>query len=606
MAVNFEIDTSNIALPELIKRFFKIFPQYTENITEKHYIESSYQILLSINNDEETLHSVRIAAILANANFDYITISSGLLHNILSYSSINPDFIKEKFGIDLYTIISGLQRYSAVKTKNKTLHEADSIRKMLFALSEDIRTIFVKLADRLDRIRFISSFTKEKQKELAQEAIDIWAPLAGRLGMSTLKNEFEDLSLKISNPDVFAQLKKIVDMKKIERESYLEKTQKAIYKAAQKANINVEVTARAKHFYSIYQKMRRRNKAADELYDLLAVRILCNSVSECYTCIGLIHGLWKPVEGRFKDYIAMPKSNGYQSIHTTVVCEGKPLEIQIRTKEMHNIAEHGIASHWLYKKGMNHDMVNIDNLKIVNQLKDLKNADNNEQDSFKAIKDELLGDSIFVFTPKGEVKELPKGSTAIDFAYAIHSTIGQTITGAKANGAIIPLSYHLKNTQIIEILTNPNAHPTQNQLLNAKTSKARQKIRSWLASNSESVSEPDNSKDTEVIKEKHDRDKHKTKEEHEQEILQNNTVSHNQSLKIRIGDTTNFLISIAKCCLPKYGDKITGYVSRGRGIIIHRADCRNFYRIPNIDERTLEVEWDEPEENCKTNTKKKK
>ncbi len=597
MAVNTEIDTSNIALNELINRFFKTFPQYTEVQKEELFIRNSYEVLQSVNNTEEVQHSMRIAAILASSNFDYITISSGLLHNILSYASINPEQIKQTFGHELFTIISGLQRYSAVKTKNKTLHEADSIRKMLFALSEDIRTIFVKLADRLDRIRFISSFTKEKQKSLAQEAIDIWAPLAGRLGMSTLKNEFEDLSLKITNPDAFAQLKKIVDMKKIERESYLEKTQKEIYKAAQKAKINVQVTARAKHFYSIYQKMRRRNKAADELYDLLAVRILCNTVSECYTCIGIIHGLWKPVEGRFKDYIAMPKSNGYQSIHTTVICEGKPLEIQIRTKEMHNIAEHGIASHWLYKKGMNHDLVNIDNLKIVNQLKDLKNNEITEQDSFKAIKAELLGDSIFVFTPKGEVKELPQGATAIDFAYAIHSTIGQTITGAKANGSIIPLSYPLKNTQIIEILTNPNAHPTQNQLINAKTSKARQKIRSWLSTNSENITETEAPKETE----KHEREKHKTKEENEQNL--NSSTGHNQSLKIRIGDTTNFLISIAKCCTPKYGDKITGYVSRGRGIIIHKADCRNFYRIPNIQERTLEVEWDEPKVEIKEKKK---
>ena len=604
MAVNFEIDTSNTALPELIERFFKTFPQYSEDQSEEKFIRSSYEILLSVKNDEETVHSFRVAAILANSNFDYITVASGLLHNILSYSSISSEEIEKKFGKDLFTIISGLQRYSAVKTKNKTLHEADSIRKMLFALSDDIRTIFVKLADRLDRIRYITSFTKEKQKSLAQEAIDIWAPLAGRLGMSALKNEFEDLSLKVTNPDVFAQLKKIVDMKKNERESYLEKTQKEIYKAAEKANINVQVTARAKHFYSIYQKMRRRNKAADELYDLLAVRILCDSVSECYTCIGIIHGLWKPVEGRFKDYIAMPKSNGYQSLHTTVVCEGKPLEIQIRTKEMHRIAEHGIASHWLYKKGMNHDSVSIENLSIVNQLKDLKNSDASEQDSFKAVKAELLGDSIFVFTPKGEVKELPQGSTAIDFAYAIHSTIGQTITGAKANGSIIPLSYHLKNTQIIEILTSPNAHPTQNQLLNARTSKARQKIRSWLASNSESISESEVPKETE--KEKHERERHKTKEEHEKELSQNSAVSQSQSLKIRIGDTTNFLISIAKCCMPKYGDKITGYVSRGRGIIIHKADCRNFFRIPNISERTLDVEWEEPKEKTESKTKKKK
>jgi GTP pyrophosphokinase len=298
----------------------------------------------------------------------------------------------------------------------------------------------VKLADRLDRMRFLKNLSEEKQKSVATEVLEIWSPLANRLGMSSLKDELEDLGLKYTNPDAYEQIKRLVQLKKGERSVYLEKAEKEIYKAAAKQNLDIKISSRAKHFYSIYQKMRKRGKAVDEIYDLLALRIICENQAACYSLIGIVHTLWKPMEGRFKDYIAMPKTNGYQSLHTTVMCEGFPLEIQIRTKEMHSVAEHGVASHWLYKKGKSKDSVSVENLSIINQLKALRAENKNDAELFAEIKDELLGDSIYVFTPQGDVRELPAGATAIDFAYSIHSRIGETIVGAKADGNIIPLS----------------------------------------------------------------------------------------------------------------------------------------------------------------------
>ncbi|MBQ5877905.1 MAG: bifunctional (p)ppGpp synthetase/guanosine-3',5'-bis(diphosphate) 3'-pyrophosphohydrolase, partial [Treponema sp.] len=452
---------------------------------------------------------------------------------------------------------------------------------------DDVRVIFVKLADRLDRIRNIKTLESSQQKLLASEIIDIWAPLADRLGMSKEKNEFEDLSLKYTNPDAFQQIKAVIAQKKDERAAYLQNAVSTIQAEADKIGIQVSISSRAKHFYSIYQKMRKRNKEPSELFDLLALRVICQHKTDCYTLIGIVHGLWKPLEGRFKDYIAMPKANGYQSLHTTVMCEDKPLEIQIRTQKMHDIAEHGVASHWLYKKGMNHDLVDVNNLSIFNQLQELRNKPLSDETFFQNFKNDLLGDEVLVFTPKGEVKKLPLGSNAIDFAYSIHSAIGEKIVGAKANGKIIPLTQPLQNTQIIEILTNPQAHPTESQLKSVKTTKAKQKIHSWLVANDSTFEAKSNTAKIEnevskVIQEEHRKHKKGTGLPQEQK----------DTGKVKVGNTTNFIVTFAKCCNPKYPDPISGYVSTGRGLIIHKANCITFHRIPNIQKRTLEVEWE--------------
>lgn len=596
----FETNTSITDPQELIDIFFKTYRDTYEPADEKKILNAWNFLVAKTGNVKRNcglpyyLHPMRVASVLAKSKMGADCVIAGFFHNILDVDADCLEEIRSQFGDDICKIITQTAKITGLKIKSTSLQQADSIRKMLFAMVDDIRVILVKLADRLDRMRNLSSVDERAQREIAAEVIDIWAPLAGRLGMNDVKNEMEDLSLKYSNPDAFQQIKSIISQKKNERQEYLEHAVKKIYTASEKAGITVSISSRAKHFYSIYQKMRKRNKEPGELYDLLALRIICKTDTECYTLLGIVHGLWKPMEGRFKDYIAMPKANGYQSLHTTVICEGKPLEIQIRTEQMHNVAEHGVASHWLYKKGTNHDMVKADDLSIINQLRELRNEQLSNETFFAELKDELLGDSIYVFTPKGDVKELPAGSCAIDFAYSIHSAVGEKVVGAKADGKIIPLTAPLKNTQIVEILTNPQAHPTQAQYNVVKTSKARQKIHSWLTANDPTFVD------------------RAMEEKREAEIAANTLHSQHVAAlraaagkprkvkkteseytgKIRVQDTKNFLVTIAQCCKPEPGEPIVGYVSHNRGITVHSASCRTFLRIPNIATRAVEVSWD--------------
>lgn len=588
----------------LIKTFFEFFPSYKN---EQNKIISAWNFLLEKTRTLTRscgrpyfLHPMRVASILAQNNLDSDSIISGMFHNILSVDNVTIEEIEKKFGHDVATIIQGTAKITALPISSaqgggrKTLQQADSIRKMLFAMVGDVRVILVKLADRLDRLRNLKGFDEKTRRAVAFEAIDIWAPLADRLGMSNEKNELEDLSLKYSNPDVFAQIKAIVAQKKNERSGYLEQAVNEIQLAAKNAGIEISVSSRAKHFYSIYQKMRKRNKEASELFDLLALRVLCKSVGECYTILGLVHNLWKPLEGRFKDYIAMPKSNGYQSLHTTVICHGKPLEIQIRTDEMHRVAEHGVASHWLYKKGSSHDLVDVKNLSIFNQLRKLRDEHSTDENFFNEFKNELLGDEIVVFTPKGDVIRLPLGSTAIDFAYTIHSEIGEKIVGAKANGKIIPLGTPLANTQIIEVITNPQTHPVEGWLKFAKTSKARQKIRAWLSANDANYETKNSSAAKGGVKNattSASANSPAQKISHKKGTNPNNPPAHHSG-KVRVENSKNFLVSLAKCCNPKYPDAICGYVSRARGITVHRANCLTYLRIPNLEKRSVKVEWE--------------
>lgn len=573
----------------LLQEFIEKFSFYSDSSKEK--ISATWNFLVQKSQDKNRpcgepyyLHPLRIAYILAKSEFDEDCICAGLLHGIYDLGITSQD-ISSQFGTAVATIIDGTAKIMHIPVNSKTLHQADAIRKMLFAMVDDVRVIFVKLADRLDRIRNIKSLESSQQRLLASEIIDIWAPLADRLGMSKEKNEFEDLSLKYTNPDAFQQIKAVIAQKKDERAAYLQKAVSTIQEEADKLGIKVSISSRAKHFYSIYQKMRKRNKEPSELFDLLALRVICQHKNDCYTLIGIVHGLWKPLEGRFKDYIAMPKANGYQSLHTTVMCEDKPLEIQIRTQKMHDIAEHGVASHWLYKKGMNHDLVDVNNLSIFNQLQELRDKPLSDETFFQNFKNDLLGDEVLVFTPKGEVKKLPLGSTAIDFAYSIHSAIGEKIVGAKANGKIIPLTQPLQNTQIIEILTNPQAHPTESQLKAVKSTKAKQKIHAWLVANDVNFTDKTTAQKTETekpIQEEHRKHKKGT----------GITQEHRTTGKVKVGNTTNFVVTFAKCCDPKYPDPISGYVSTSRGLIIHKANCLTFHRIPNIEKRTLDVEWE--------------
>ncbi len=603
---------SDINDPEALINEFLAQKDYF-NDDDKIRIKKAWQLLIEKCGDKKRscgmpyyLHPLRLASILAKSKLDSDTIISGILHTIRDFG-ISPEECGKIFGEQVEKIIQGTNKIMYLPINSKTLRQADAIRKMIFAMTDDVRIILIKIADRLDRIRNIRNLEPERQRILAEEIIDIWAPLADRLGMQTEKNEFEDLSLKYTNPKAYTQIEAIVAQSKEERADFLASAVKKIQLKAEKSGIAVTITSRAKHYYSIYQKMRKRNKSASELYDLLALRILCSTNAECYTLVGIVHSLWTPLDGRFKDYIAVPKANGYQSLHTTVMCEGKPLEIQIRTYEMHNMAEHGIASHWLYKKGTNHDLVEADKLEIFNKLQSLKESLLTNDADFETLKNELLGDEIFVFTPAGDVKKLPAGATAIDFAYSVHSAIGEKIVAAKADGKIIPITKALQNTQIIEVITNPQAHPTEAQLGNVKTSKAHQKIHSWLMANDPTFSERialQNAAATSVeavpadaqaaasliqASGKRQRKKHyKKDEEHPEKTTRIRK-------KILVQGEKNVLYNFAQCCNPYYPDVICGYVTRSKGVTIHRADCLIYQRIPEKEKRSVQVSWEKDE-----------
>ena len=603
----FKSDESNTE--DLITEFFSINDYFGKS--EQESIKKAWELLIKKSERVESaydnpyyLHPLRVAHILAQNKMDVETIIAALLHPF-DILTLSIDEIKNLFGEKTSKLILISNKILNLPINSKTLQQSDAIRKMFFALVDDVRVILIAIADRTDRIRNISGVEKSKQKIIAEEIIDIWAPLADRLGMQTEKNELEDLSLKYTNPAVFKQIKDIVAQKKDERSAYLEKAVNSIYKSAEKVGISVTIQSRAKHFYSIYQKMRKRNKEASELFDLLALRILCQTSADCYTILGIVHSLWKPLDGRFKDYIAMPKANGYQSLHTTVMCDDKPLEIQIRTVEMHNMAEHGIASHWLYKKGTNKDLVEVDKLAIFNKFQQLKETTFADNTDFATLKNELLGDEIYVFTPKGDVIKLPFGANAIDFAYAIHSAIGEKIVAAKANGKIIPLTKPLENTQIIEVITNPQAHPTEAQLKAVKTTKAHQKIHVWLATNEPSFSDrveakekseeknhdgelKSNNQDLNSVNAKKQKKKHSKAGTHPE--LANVEIIPQKGVLIQ--GQKNVLYNLAQCCKPHYPQVIAGYVTRMRGVTIHRADCLIYQRIPHKDQRNVEVSWD--------------
>jgi GTP pyrophosphokinase len=556
---------------------------------------------------------IGMASILIDLYPDPDTIIAALLLSGVKDSSASQS-IGEKFGPQAALLVKGVTRIADISAKNKTLREAENIRNMLFAMTEDIRVILIKLAEKLHTLRSLDSFPAEVRKPAAQECLDIYAPLANRLGISWIKDELEDLSLKYLNREAYQQIKDIVAEKRGERDKFLNWAQGEIKKEAELAGIRIEVNSRAKHFYSIYMKMRKRGKSTADIYDLFGIRVLCGNIENCYTMLGIVHRLWKPIDGRFKDYIAMPKSNGYQSLHTTVIsapgqtaladiedgqrgnAEGRLLEIQIRTREMHHVAENGIASHWLYKKGTSREIVRPLDISIVNRVKDWKqNVDEQSVSAsyLEEIKREIFKDSIYVFTPQGKVIELPAGATPIDFAYYIHSAIGEHCVGAKANGSIVPLSSELQNTHIVEILTNPSAHPHLSWLRLAKTSKARSKIRSWLEQNDDSI-----------IIEKNVVAKKKPSPAQEsapaaaapgkevplvQQVVQ---APGADIFQVRVEDEKNMMIRFARCCHPVTGDAIIGYVSRGRGIIIHRKNCSNLVNIPDFEERKIETEWE--------------
>jgi GTP pyrophosphokinase len=572
------------------------------------------------------MHPLQVTEILVDLRMDPDTLVAALLHDVLEDTRKSPEDLRSEFGAGVEQLVQGVTKIAAVKAKNRNVQAAENIRKILFAMVKDIRVILIKLADKLHNMRTLEYKKEARRRAIAQETLDIYAPLAGRLGISSLKDELEDLSLKHLHPDTYEQIKDHVAQKKYQRSDYLKRVQDAIHDAAEKENIRVDVEARAKHFYSIYQKMKRRNKSIEEIFDLLGIRILCESESECYTMLGIVHRLWPPIEGRFKDYIAMPKANKYQSLHTTVLCYGgKLIEIQIRTEEMHKTAEYGIAAHWLYKSANPNEQLQQSDLAIINRVKEFNGFRITSSEFLDEIKRELLKDSIYVFTPKGDAIQLPNGATPIDFAYHIHTEVGNHTSGAKADGAIVPLRHELKNTQVVEILTSPQARPHVNWLRYVKTTRARSKIRHWLNKHEEDLivdrnivarrqpqqghgqgsgaQEQKKRRQQERSEQKQAEQKEQQQQQQQKPASQPETepehldeeqkhIIDHKKVGVRIGNERNVMIRFARCCNPTTGDPIIGYISRGRGIIVHRKDCQNLKHIEDLDQRTIQVEWE--------------
>jgi len=587
----------------LIERFIQKANQYSAADQEKflaaaNFAAEKHKDQRRASGEPYIIHPLAVAEILIQLKMDSDTVCAGLLHDTLEDTDTTYEELVALFGTPVADMVEGETKIANLKTMSKSVAEAETIRKMFFAMSKDIRVIIIKLADKLHNMRTLQHLNNDRAREIASDTLDIFAPLADRLGISWLKDELEDLSLKTLKPDTFNYIQEYLLSKKSAQRAYLSRVEKSIYRACAEAELNdVLVTSRAKHTYSIYMKMKKRKKEIDEIFDILGVRILCNTVTECYTILGVVHRLWPPIEGRFKDYIAMPKANNYQSLHTTVMAlDGKLLEIQIRTKEMHFTAEFGVAAHWTYKSASGSEAGSWSKMdseqfsRIISKLKTWSNEIETSESYMDDIKGELLKDTIYVFTPQGHIVELPANATALDFAYQIHTEIGNHTTGAKADGSIIPLNAPLKNTQVIEILTSPNARPHLQWLRYAQTNSARRKIRAWLNKYDENILI-----DKEIIAKRKVTEPVKEIVAPSVPLDDENIVRHVQDakrIKFRVGDEKNMMINIAQCCSPVRGDDIVGYVSRGRGIIVHRRDCPNLKNMSEIVDRSIEVEWE--------------
>ncbi len=540
------------------------------------------------------IHPLKVAEFLIDFGMDHETIIAALLHDVLEDTGTSESEMKKEFGRNVVALVDGVTKISIVKAKSKSIQATETMRKMLIAMTKDIRVIIIKLADKLHNMQTLQYLPENKRKRIAKECLEIYAPLAGRLGISGLKADLEDQALKNLKPDVYKQLSGTINLAHNENVNYLKKVERTILRSAHDEDIKIEVSTRAKHIYSIYRKMKKRKKAIDEINDLLGIRILCNTPTECYTILGIVHRLWPPIENRFKDYIAMPKSNHYQSLHTTVMCnEGRRLEVQIRTYAMHYTAEYGIAAHWIYKDKHRNETLKNEDLAIINKLKRWNEQHVPQVEFWNDVKSELLRDSIYVFTPKGHIVELAKDSTPLDFAYHIHTEVGNHCIGAKADGMIIPLNTQLRNTQVVEIMTSPRGKPNVNWLRFAKTSKAKNKIRQWLNKHNEDLIIEKNI----IAKHKPVTDVKNKEESKKQEQVSEGgeiikRVLDSAKVRFKIGEEKNMMISIANCCKPVTGDSIIGYVSRGRGIIVHQKNCPNLKHIEEFEERSIEVEWE--------------
>lgn len=644
-------------LQELIEKIKNYAPNCDIGTVEKAYYFARNAHVGQFRKSGEPyfIHPIAVANILADMELDIETISASLLHDVVEDTSYTYEDIEKEFGKEIADLVDGVTKLGQIKYQSKEETQSENLRKMFLAMAKDIRVILIKLADRLHNMRTLKFMSPEKAKSKAKETLEIYGGIAHRLGISKIKWELEDLALRYIDTDGYYELVNKVSMKRSKREEYIEKIVQLLEEKFKALNIECEVYGRPKHFYSIYRKMKNKNKDFEEIFDLTAVRIVVDTVKDCYAVLGIVHTLWKPMPGRFKDYIAMPKPNMYQSLHTTVLGpDGEPLEIQIRTQEMHNIAEYGIAAHWKYKEGKassGKDKVE-EKLQWLRQMMEWEKDLKDPHEFMDALKEDVFSSQVYVFTPKGDVIELPAGSTPIDFAYRVHTNVGNKCVGAKIDGRIVPIDYKLQNGNIIEVLTSANSNgPSRDWLNIVKTPNAKSRIRQWFKKErreenlergnlilerefkkygmpskdplidkymlqmSKKFNQPNvedliatigyggimASQVVPKIRDLYEKEIKKSKKETETDNLSEHNLTDQEykskrrqgsSQGITVKGLDNILVRFAKCCTPLPGDEIIGYVTKGRGVAIHRADCPN----ANIhgeffQNRLVEVAW---------------
>ncbi|MFN0061907.1 MAG: RelA/SpoT family protein [Myxococcaceae bacterium] len=647
-----------IRLSDILSRVQSYHPDPDLDVIKKAYVYSAkvHQGQLRHSGEPYLVHPLEVAGILAQLKLDEASIVTGLLHDTIEDTLATPEELKELFGTEVAQLVDGvtkLSKFSASATLSQEEKQAENFRKMIVSMAQDIRVILVKLADRTHNMRTLGHMAEEKRQRIAQETLDIYAPLANRLGISWIKTELEDLSFKYLRPQDYATLTEQVDRRKKERGQYIEDVVKLLDTKLRERNLAGKVTGRFKHVYSIHKKMRANGVDFEQVHDVIAFRLLMPSIPNCYEALGLVHQLWKPVPGRFKDFIAIPKPNMYQSLHTTVIGPlGERVEIQIRTDEMHRIAEEGIAAHWAYKEGRSSLTKDGEKFAWLRQLMEWQQDLKDPKEFLETVKVDLFTDEVFVFTPKGDVKSLPRGATPVDFAYAIHSDVGNRCVGAKVNGKIVPLRYKLRNGDTTEVLTSPGAHPSKDWLTFVKTSRAQQRIRAF-------IKDQQREKALALGRELADRElrrfslnlnkltkggelkalgsdlgyrteedllvavgygkvapnqlvqrlvpaeklsDERTKAEGSGSAPANVSVTERVTemakklvgrqtrTGVQIGGIDDVLVRFGRCCNPVPGDAIAGFITRGRGVTVHTVGCEK--ALATDPERRVDVQWD--------------
>jgi GTP diphosphokinase / guanosine-3',5'-bis(diphosphate) 3'-diphosphatase len=631
-----------IRISDIIDKMSENNPDADLDIIDRAYIYSArvHDGQVRLSGEPYLSHPLEVASILADMNLDVVSVAAGFLHDVIEDTSATEEDIKEMFGQDVLNIVSGVTKLSKLPFRTSQAREAESIRKMILAMANDIRVVLIKLADRLHNMRTLQFHKNEqKKKKIAQETLDIYSPIADRLGIYWIKKELEDTSFMYLQPEDYSEIKGFVRKDQPEREKYVETVKDYMKKKLGAANLKCKILGRNKHYYSIYQKMVSQNLEFDDVYDIIAFRIILDTIPQCYEALGLIHALWKPIDIKFKDYIGRPKPNMYQALHTTVIGPfGERIEIQIRTWEMDKVAKSGIAAHWSYKEGKSIDENISQTYAWIQNLVENQENFRDPGEFLENVRIDLFPDEVYVFTPRGEIKSLPKGASPVDFAYAIHTEVGNQCSGAKVNGRMVPLQHELVTGDIAEIITSKNHHPSKDWLKFVKTVKARSRIRQWIKTQEKDRSLSlgremcekafrkyrlnfNTSMKSEEMEKVAGHFGFKTVNdlianvgygkitplqvvrkfapkpelEDKQKSIFNKIIGRVKKKKPKSGvivkGADDILIKFGKCCQPVPGDPITGYITKGYGVTVHRAGCINALNMN--PERQIDVEWNE-------------